>query len=318
MVEPSRSNLDRAVEASMDLFSRARVGTVAPIDPRRPSAVLLALDGTSQDGLGIAIARQFRERFECTVALVDAREAGATDELTGPTAEALGGQVQPKTAGDSFEQILAAVDDSKCELLITPCPYGRDLESVGPDSAGTVTDVLLARSPVPVLVVRQPYEPPAKMFRRVRMVLTAENEVAPLAAGWGAGLIGPGGVFELILVLEREMYENFHALIQSIAPDMEVSADSLSNALAHNYMRLHRGLQKTAAGEGFEYKLKLEVGEGPATPAAEGERSRTLLVLALERRDPGSQGSVAGRIRQSLNPVLVVSSRGEQKSASTP
>ena len=29
----------------MDLFSRSRVGTVAPIDPRRPSVVLLALAG---------------------------------------------------------------------------------------------------------------------------------------------------------------------------------------------------------------------------------------------------------------------------------
>jgi hypothetical protein len=173
-----------------------------------------------------------------------------------------------------------------------------------------VIDVLLARSPVPVLVVRQPYEPQGEMFRRVRMILTAENEVAPMAAAWAAGLVGRGGAFELILVLEREMYENFHSLIQSIAPEMEVSADSLSNALAQNYMRLHRGLQKTAAAAGFEYKLKLQVGGGPATPATTDDGSRSLLVLALERSDPGSQGSVASRIRQSLNPVLVVSGGG--------
>jgi nucleotide-binding universal stress UspA family protein len=310
MVEPLRRDLDRAVEASMDLFSRARVGTVAAIDPRRPSAVLLALDGTSQDSLGTAIARQLRERFDCRVSIVDARDKGPSVELAEQTAESLGGQAQPKTAGDSFEQILAAVEHSHCDLLITPCPYGRDLESVGPDSAGTVIDVLLARSPVPVLVVRQPYEPKGEMFRRVRMILTAENEIAPTAAAWGAGLIGRGGVFELILVLEREMYENFHSLIQSIAPEMEVSADSLSNALAQNYMRLHRGLQKTAAAAGFEYKLKLEVGGDASTSAAVNDGSRSLLVLALERSDPRSQGSVASRIRQSLNPVLVVSGPG--------
>ena len=302
----------------MDLFSRSRVGSVAPIDPRRPSDVLLALDGTSQDGLGTAIAGQFRQRFECKVSIVDARENVTSEELAEQAAESLGGQVQPKTTGDGYEQILAAVEHSQCDLLITPCPYGRDLESVGPDSAGTVIDVLLARCPVPVLVVRQPYEPQGEMFRRVRMILTAENEIAPLAAAWGAGLIGRGGVFELILVLEREMYENFNSLIQSIAPEMEVSADSLSNALAHKYMRLHRGLQKTAAAAGFECKLKLEVGGDPSTSAATDDGPRSLLVLALERSDPRSQGSVAARIRQSLNPVLVVSGRGGQQPPTAP
>ena len=41
----------------MDLFSRARVGTVAAIDPRRPSAVLLALDDASARGVAPTTAQ---------------------------------------------------------------------------------------------------------------------------------------------------------------------------------------------------------------------------------------------------------------------
>jgi hypothetical protein len=214
MVEPTRRNVDRAVEESMDLFNRARVGEVAPVEPRRPAVVLLALDGSSQDPLGIAIAGQLRERFGCAVAVVDARENVVSNQLSVEVADSLGGVAEPKTPGDGFEQILAAVEHSKCDLLITPCPYGRDLETVGPDSAGTVIDVLLARSPVPILVVRKPYEPQGELFRRVLMVLTSENEAAPDAAAWAIGLIAPRGVFQLELVLEREMYENIHALMQ--------------------------------------------------------------------------------------------------------
>jgi hypothetical protein len=228
------------------------------------------------------------------------------DDLAAQVAQSLGGRAEPKTSDDNFAQILAAMEHSKCDLLITPCPYGRDLEAVGPDSAGTVIDVLLARSPVPVLVVRKPYEPQGDLFRQIVMILTAENEVAPDAAAWAAGLIAPRGVFHLVLVLEREMYENIHALMQSIAPEMDVSIDSLSHALARNYMRLHRGLQKAAAQGGFEYKLNLQV-EGEAGPiAAEDAHRPTLRVLALERSDHVSQGSVQARIRQSLHPVLVV------------
>ncbi len=293
----------------MDLFSRARVGTVQAVESRRPKTVLLALDGSSQDPFGIAIAGQFRERFGCSLVVVDAREGDAAGDLAAPVVQSLGGRAEPKMSGDSFTQILNATDNSNCDLLITPCPYGRDLEAVGPDSAGTVIDVLLARSPVPVLVVRKPYEPEEDLFHQVVMILTAENEAAPDAAAWATGLIAPQGVFHLALVLEREMYENIAALMQSIAPEMDVSIDSLSHALARNYMRLHRGLQKAATQESFSYKLKLEV-EGEAGPIAPEDAPRpTLRVLALERKDHVSQGNVQTRICQSLHPVLVVCSQ---------
>jgi hypothetical protein len=290
----------------MDLFSRARVGSVAPIDPRRPETVLVALDGSTQDGLSIAIAGNLRERFGCAVAVVDAREGDPPDELAAQVARSLGGRAVPKTPDDSFAQILSAVDQSKCNLLITPCPYGRDLESVGPDSAGTVIDVLLARSPVPLIVVRKPYEPQGEMFRRVHMILTVENELAPSAAAWAAGLIASKGSFQLSLVLEREMYQNIHALLQSVVPEKEVSAASLTHALATNYMRLHRSLQKAAGELGFEYRLSLQVEGDAGIPSAEDESGHSLIVLALERTDHASQGTVQSRIRQSLNPVLVV------------
>jgi hypothetical protein len=309
-VEPTRRKLDRDVEDSMDLFNRARVGPVAAVETRRPETVLLALDGSTQDSFGIAVARQLRERFGCRLAVVDAREGDVPEDLAIEAAHSLGGQAEPKRKDDSFTQILNAVESSKCDLLITPCPYGRDLEIVGPDSAGTVIDVLLARSPVPILVVRKPYEDQADLFHQVVMTLSAENEAAADAAAWATGLIAPQGTFYLILVLEREMYQNVAALMQAIAPDMDVSIDSLSHALAQNYMRLHRGLQKAASRQGFTYKLKLEI-EGETEPIAPNDAPRpTLRVLALERDDHVSQGIVQSHIRQSLHPVLVACKQG--------
>jgi hypothetical protein len=290
----------------MDLFNRARVGTVAAVEVHRPKTVLLALDGSTQDSFGVAVARQLRERFGCRLAVVDAREGEVPEDLAVGVAQSLEGQAEPKGMDDSFNQILNAVGSSNCDLLITPCPYGRDLEVVGPDSAGTVIDVLLARSPVPILVVRKPYEAQGDLFHQVVMTLSAENEAAADAAAWATGLIAPHGTFHLVLVLEREMYQNVAALMRSIAPDMEVSIDSLSHALAHSYMRLHRGLQKAASRDGFTYKLKLEI-EGEAEPIAPNDATRpTLRVLAQERADHVSQGIVQAHIRQSLHPVLVV------------
>jgi hypothetical protein len=313
MVEPTRRNLDRAVEESMDLFQRARVGEVAPVEPRRPTSALLALDGTSQDATGITIAADCRERFGSAVTVVDARELIESNELAVRVAESFGAQAAPKKPGDSFAQILAAVEQSACDLLITPCPYGRDLDAIGPDSAGTVIDVLLARCPVPILVVRKPCEKPEELFRQVNMILTAENEVAPTAATWASGLIASRGVFQLVLVLEREMHQNIQALLQSLAPGVDISPDALSHALARYYMRLHRSLQKAAAEHGFEYKLKLQLEGEAGSLAIEDESPRSLLALALERTDHASEGGVLSRIRQSPNPVLVVCQERQTK-----
>jgi hypothetical protein len=293
------------MEASKDFFERARVKPAEAVRPRRPERVLLAVDGSSQDHSATKVAEHLRDQYECAVFVVDAREHDDSNNLALQTAGTLGAQATTKTPGDSYEQILQAIRDCQADFLIAPCPYGRDLETVGPNSAGTVIDVLLSRSPVPILVIRRPFEETAKVFRHVRMVLTAENEAARPAAARATALITPGGLLELVLVLEKEMYENVRALLQTIAPDVELTAESMSHALAHAHMNLHRSLQKTAKQVGFEYRLQLLL-EGEE-PIADGKQPpRVLRVLALERADHSSQGNVRDRIRLSPDPLLVV------------
>jgi hypothetical protein len=93
--------------------------------------------------------------------------------------------------------------------------------------------------------------------------------------------------------------------MQSIAPEVDVTAESLSQALAQTHVRLHRSLQKTAAEAGFEYKLELRLASEAESLGSGDDGMRSLTVVALERSDHASQGVVQGRIRFSNNPVLV-------------
>ncbi|MFV1965216.1 MAG: universal stress protein [Pirellulaceae bacterium] len=303
MARPMDRELDKAVADSMNLFERARVRPAAAITPRRPSHLLLAIDHSTQDATSIEIVRRLARRFACRATVVDARENAGSNERAVAVASQLDAQAAPKATGDSYEQILTAVEQSDCDLLVVPCPFGRDLNSVGPNSAGTVIDVLLARSPVPLLVIREPYEPEEEIFHSILMILTVENAAAPAAAAWAAGLATPEGMLELELVLEKEMYENINTLMRSIAPDVDVSEDALSEALARAHTCLHQGLQKTASEMGIRYRLKIRL-EDEISPLEVDTRS--LIVLALERSDHTSQGNVQGRIRLSSHPVLVV------------
>lgn len=314
MFDPTQRNVDDDVSASMKMFQRAQVGEVAAIGPHKPKKLLLVLDGSSQDELGVKFAQGLAGRFECPLCVVDAREARQTEgepaveveDRAVDVAASLSAEAVEKTEGESFEQVLAAVEQTGCDLVIVPCPFGRDLEKVGPDSTGTVIDVLLARCHVPILVVRKVFEPVGELYAEVMFTLIGENRAAPLAAGWAAGVTAPQGHLQLILVLEKEFYENFTVLLATLDPQLEVSPEQLAGALTKAHMRLHRGLQKGAEEHGFRYELNvLQEGELP-TPPFDDESTHPLVVVALEREDHSSQGHVRDRIRLSPNPVLVV------------
>lgn len=306
MFDPTEHNLDHDVEESMSLFERAKIGEIAPISPSHPKRLLLVLDGSSQDQLSVELCRRLQARFACPLDVLDAREGRSSNDDAQQIAESLAARACAKLAGDSYEQILAAVQQTGCDLVVVPSPYDRDLEKVGTDSTGTVIDVLLSRCPVPLLVVRQPYEVTDEPFSRTLLLLIAENEAALEAAGWMIGLTAPGGVIELLLVLENETVENFRKLMHAIDPKVEITSGQLSEALKRSFVRLHRALRKAAELDKLQYQFR--VANDAEGPLAELSRvaDHPLLVLALERADHASQGHVHDRIRRSPHTVLVV------------
>jgi len=241
MFDPQKTDVDKGMRNSMNMFEAAHVGPEAALKPRQPGHVLVVLDGSTQDGTSIGIARELKARFGSRLSVLDAREADQGNEVAEGVAAGLEAETLPRGRGESFDQILAAIDACGCDLCVLPCPYGRDLTSLGADSAGTVIDVLLARSPVPLLVTRKPFSIEDRPFRDVVLMLIGENETAEHAAQWAAGLVAASGEMELLLLLEEEFYENVHDLLKVLDPEKEFTQDDVVRALEQEHVRLHHG-----------------------------------------------------------------------------
>jgi hypothetical protein len=237
---------------------------------------------------------------------MDGREFVETNELAERMATSLDVEAIDKQNGDSYDQILMGIAQSECDLVIVPCPFGRDLKTIGADSTGTVIDVLLSRSPVPVLVIRHPCPDRPNPFAHVRMALLGENEAADAAATWVTGLVTSTGRVDLALILTHEAFQNVRQLLQSLVPDAEITPERISDSLARSQLRLHRALQKTAAEAGFKYRLDVLRDDDGSPDETAGSDTSMVLVLPLERRDHRSQGYVHHRIRQASGPLLVV------------
>lgn len=309
MSEPTQRQVDADIARSMDLFQRADVGEIPVIHPARASRVLAALDGSSQDFATALLAAQIAERFQSDVGylVVNQEQPGVIAAEAAVELERIGA-AQITAAGETNDdKILAAADQFAAELIVSPCPFGRDFHALGEDSTGTVIDVLIARSKAPFIAVRRPDATGRDPTRHLRIVLTGENPAASTAAAWAAGVVQADGRLELLLLVEESFYENFREALHSIRPEVSVTYEDLEHALARTYGRLHAALQRTSMQVGFDYELLVhyEAEQQPITP--EDPRGHpALMVVGMERKSHDSQAEIRDFVRRSPHPTLVV------------
>ncbi|SRR6056297_2892076 len=310
MFEPPQTDLDRDVDTSMRMFKKAQVGPAAEIKAVQPQRCLVVLDGSGQDVSVMAAATELQSRLSMEWLILDAREPGTAEK---PDADRAPGWEQPlkKTRalerGDrpAYDEILAAIEKEQPDLVIVPCPFGRDFESIGSDSAGTVMDVLISRCRVPMLVIRRQDQPLAEATQEVTIVVGAECKSETRAVGWAICLAAPKAQLTLSLVIDREQYENMRALLDVIAPDKPLELSQLNDAMAESHAHLHAAITKSAASHDLKYRLQPMAYED-APPSVLDSARPLLVILPLESDDRYVQGFVQDRIRRSPHPVLVV------------
>ena len=307
MSESEPNEVDRGVDESMRMFERSKVGPAPALVPIKPSRVMLVLDGSPQDQTTIAAAGYLRATFNVETLVLDARETVQGD-LTGAVLESVSGSrpIQ-RPAGDSYDAILAALATHAVDLLVVPCPFGRDFDKVGTDSAGTVIDVLLSRCPCPMLVIRRDDQTLQQCVKTVSVVIGGECDVESKAAAWAFGLSADHSTVTLNLVVEKEQYENIRSIVEALSEGATLDPESFAEALTKTHQSIHGAMAKTATELGRSYHLRPQAGE-VAPPNPLQSHDKTLLVLPLEVDDRFGQGFVQDRIRRSPHPVLIVPS----------
>ncbi len=304
-----RDVVDAEVQSWMEWFEQCPLPGQVLIEPRRPRHVLLAVDSTSQDAPTIGIAQSLRSRFHCGLSVVDAREGEVSRELAARAAAKIGGKAMPRSSGSSSDQVLAAIEQSGCDLLVIPCPYGDRLESVGSSSTGTVVNALLANCGVPLVVVRQPFGEQEEHFSDVlQLALPAPGDAGERAADWAVGMVVGGGTLRMAIVAGDAFRRGLEGLMESPSPGMKVKRRWSPEAMVSGYVGLHRGMQQAASEGGFRYGLEIWREDQAALNHEATEGGPLLVVASLDRADSAALEDVRRRIQHSAHPWLVVPS----------
>lgn len=277
--------------------------------------LLVAVDGSNQDettiGLAGAIARSHGAAVR--VAYAPEGEAQPGDDLidvrvralkeAGVTAEA----IETDHARRSFDQILWAADETGAQMIVVDAPYLDDYESLGGASVGTNLQMLMSKSRVPLLVVREPLDDPVECLAHVLLGVTLHRVENRPAAEWSLALLKGGQELRVLAVVDREALHHVELDPGEELDLADTDPEFLAGVRGPNIAGLIAAVQREAVARSLGCRVSVRTGE--IVPAMSDFANHiTRIVVAACPRDPahGAYQRVEGLIRASKNPVLVV------------
>ncbi len=235
-----KRDVERIVEEHLEAFEEALMGKVELYVPM-VNTILLALDRTNQDKLVKGLGEMLSQRLSASLVLT----GGFPEELADVAEEYISevrqellvagvdARVILPTGQESFDKILRTIDDAQADLLILAAPYFRELESLGEESIGTNLDVILARSLIPILVVRDPSPEPEEILGHLHLAIYDDSPLSKVAAEW-AILLSKGGQLEALAVVEEEVVEMME---DALGPE-KISEEELVERLSRELIPL--------------------------------------------------------------------------------
>lgn len=304
-----RRDVERFVEEQVEAFEEALHG-VRPVELPATETILLALDQSQQDELVVSLGTALAHRLHADLVLTsgfpeeaaDAAEAYVSKIRERLRRGGLESRVLWPTGEEPFERILRTVDEAKADLLVLPAPYFRDIETLGEDSVGTTLDVVLTRSPIPVLVVRDPQVDAEEVLERVRLAIFDADSSSHRAAEWALALVAQGRLAVLALV-EEELVERIEG---ALGPEA-ISEEEIAERLARGFVPLVSAVVRWCAERGMECDVTYET-EDLVRGILEGtdDKPALLVLRGYVPEDRPAEKVARDVILRSRMPVLVV------------
>ncbi|MFN7131072.1 MAG: universal stress protein [Myxococcales bacterium] len=295
---------------SMGAFESALVKKQVQIRLPELKRVLVAIDRSNQERTAVRLAAGLAKRLDARIGVIYANEQAGERELS--YAKMIAGELCAaplkceseaiQTSGPlPSHQILAAQERFKADLIIAPAPYLRDVGLLGDESLGSVADMLMAETPVPLLFVRHPVDDVEALFQRSLLAMTVHVEEAELAAGWAFRLLDKGGEISVQAVADAALMGEAARLLGT-----SDAQDVLERAEMREVGPLVAAIQKYAVDHDLQAHVDVKVGnpvELAATAANDG--GRLVFMGAPSDRTHVAYHRVQDILLRSKNPVLV-------------
>lgn len=271
---------DQMLAASMQAFAAAAAGhvTLPAVTVRR---LLLALDGSDQDGATRALAEHVAART--------------------------GAEVLERNDLLKAQDVLQAADEGDVDLIVMDAPFREDFQLARHESLGITLDMVLSRSRRPILVVREPLPDVTRAFSDVLIPITMSCAKTPTEVAWALALAPEGARVQVLDVPDVSVIENAKLLLGDAIDVAALRDEALKRAATRDTAPVITAAREAGAKVAVSVDLDVRVGH-PTEVFDEVTRDRTRLVVTSLPGEAGTPEYTRARVLalRSRGPVLFV------------
>jgi nucleotide-binding universal stress UspA family protein len=295
-------------------FESARVTQAVKLERHKVSHLLLALDRSNQDREAVELTAAVAKHFGARVSVIFAegeeatgRGAAYAEHVAGELRAAphrLEAELVEVKAPLPSHQILTAQARVKADLVIVPAPYLRDIGLLGDESLSSPVDMLIAESPVPLLLVRKPHAEPARAFSQILVTVSSVGPQAVCAAEWALSLLHPGGELRVLAVADETVLGEAARLLGETA---QPTSEMFERAETRLIGGLNAALQHYASDHGINLSVDVKVGKAvPLMAEATNASQQLVCVGAPKDRTSPEFHRMHDLLLRAQSPVLIV------------
>lgn len=275
---------DKFLQEQMAQFEAARITSPIKLQPQVVGKVVAVHDGTDQDVTVDALAK------------VMAQRAGA-ELLTIAPVVSHGHDVLP--------ELLAAAGSG--DVLVVPCPFGRDYDAVGQISLSTTIDLLLVKSEASICIARAPVADAEATVSQPLVALQIDRHKKVQATALALTFAMRGGEILLLSTVDPHMPLHDEEFLARNMDPRDLSPEVLSALATARAASLTAELQRHAGEWQVDPLVHFALGDTVELCLAQNAQRGGLLVVGRDRDARSVEAQRARRLLlASPFPVLLV------------
>jgi len=304
------------VDEKIKMFERASISGEFTLNPPRIERIFLAIDShmdaseISEHAIQITLglAMRFRAKVYIVCIAPSSKELSVSERLINEAVKLLESLnvsvIGVCGIGRPSEHILELSREFNPSLIVMSIPYGERFETFDIESLGATGDLVLRKSPFPILFVRKPRYKPKDVTKNMLVILDKMEHLR--AAEFALTLAERGSNIKLLSIVEKETVEKVKDLVQTFT-DSEIRLAVLEDIHKREIQPLIAVMVDEAKTRGFDFERIYRVGKRVKIILGELKHKHTI-ILASSSLVEGDilDSEVENLVRFSKIPVLIV------------
>ena len=306
------------VDEKIKMFERASITGELTLNPPSVERIFLAIDShieaseISETAIQITVALAMRFKAEVYIACIapSPEELSISERLTNKSVKLLESLKVSVIGGCSIgrpsEHILELSEQFNPSLIVMPIPYGERSETFDIESLGSTVDLIIRKSPYPILFVRKLKFNPKDITKNILVILDKLEHLR--GAEFALTLAEKGSTIKLLSITEKEKVETAKVLAQTII-DSKIGSGVLENAHKLEIQPLISVMVDEGKTRGVNIERTYRLGNRVKLILNELKHKHTIIVSSTSLgRDNILDSEVENLVRFSKIPVLIVKS----------